>query len=246
MHRFRRALAIPFLACALILPGAGAQDKPAQIALGPIGEPFQHTDEPVFAFAIPKKKKQFEPILGRWRQVDLAARRTALIEDVDKAIAAEEAKEPKDDTRIIELRTRKASIVQFYATTKLLLEVDGDPDEFVRILVEPLDVKNVPISKVQPRATLESRWTNVKVLRDEETTSKAEKKKNRQSHILQLFGTQEKAQEQGYWRIETYLIPPKEGGKLFQLSYVRRMAASRHSKETAEEDELLAKCLIIP
>jgi len=230
---------------ALSLPLLSAQDPP-QTELSKIGKPFQHTEDPVFAFRVPVKKRAFQDIVARWRVVDLEARKKAALEGITRAIEEEEAKEQKDDQRLYQLQAQKAAIEGYYARTKFQLEVDGDPNEFIRIEVRRLDERNVPISKVQPREYLEKKWTRVEVLVDKETTTAAERKKNRQSHSLMLYGVPENATERGWWRIETRLIPSKDGKRLYALSFIQRMDAEKFDKKALKASELLLRCLIIP
>ncbi len=221
------------------------EKKPEQTALSMFTEPFQHTDDPAFAYQIPPNKK-FKKYTEVWRKVDLETRRATGVANIEKAIEAEQAKPAPDEMRLIELKSQKGQTERFYDRTKLLLEVEGNPNEFIRIEVVPLTTTKVKIAEKNPRAAIESRWSRVEVQYDQNKTTTADRKKNRQSHSLMLTGTPENSTEHGWWRFETRLLPSNDGTKTFQLSYVHRMDASKFDKKTMKDAEILSRFLIIP
>ncbi len=250
MPRVFRLLMIPYvlLSAVFLLPISVAQEKPAkpeQTGLSPLGDPVIHTDDPAFAFAVPDKKKLKE-IRERWRIVDLELRKNAALENIERATAQEKGKETPDDQRLLGLQSERANVLGFYSRAKILLEVDGDAQEWFRIDLQTSSKKKLSIADAQPRKTLETKWSRVQILQDEETTTTADRKRNRQSHILVLKGTPENSKDHGWWRIETRLIPSKDGTQLFQLTSIYRMPAERFEKNTMMQAELLSRCWIIP
>jgi len=254
----RPALLALFLLLALAggdlrLPPLLAQDsgapaspeKPPQPFISPFTEPYEHKDEPALALVLPKGKK-FDAVRERWRKVDLESRKAQQLASIEQALAAEEAKEPKDELRITQLRSEKAQAEQYYARTKFQIEVDGQPDEWLRIVVTPIADRKTTIAKLEQRKYLETKWTKVQVLRDEETTTKAQKGKGQQAHTLVLYGTPENSKDHGWWRIETRLVPSKDDKQLFQVQWIHRIPAAAFDKEKAKEDELLAQMFIVP
>jgi hypothetical protein len=240
-----RILALLILSGALLAPIASGQDTPEQTGLTPLGEPITHPEDPAFAFAVPVKKRKFAKIVERWRVVDLEARKKTQLENVERAIAGESGKDTPDEQRVTALESQKAQIERFFLHAKLSLEVDGNPKEWIRIDVNRLDERNVNVSKANPRNVLETKWSKVKIQQDKVITSKGQKKKQQQAHSLMLFGTPENSEDHSWWRIETRLLPGKDG-TLYQLSYIHCMPASRFDKKSAAESELLLRCLIIP
>lgn len=246
----RRIALVPIVALLgtvlLLAPVASAQSdpkvekKPEQKHISELEKPFVHEEEPAFAFQIPDKRSVQE-LKERWRIVDLAARRAEAMKVTEDAIAQEKAKEEPNQDLLYKLDAQKARIIQYYDSTRLLLEVDGDAEEYVRVTVQPYEGK-VAVDEINPKAGLEKRWSNVKVLQDEDTTTKGMRSAGRVSHRLMLFGTPEGSDTQGYYRIETYVIPPSKGGTPFLLQYVHRMDAQGFDKKSAKNDEILFRC----
>jgi len=225
--------------------GAAKPETPPQTAISPFEQPFEHRDEPAFAIALPKGKK-FDAIRERWRKVDLEARKAAELKGIEQALADEEAKEPQDEMRLAELRSAKAQTERFFARAKFQLEVEGEPKEWLRVDVTPIADLKTTIAKLELRKILETKWSKVQVLRDDETTTKAQKGKGQQWHTLILYGTPENSQDHGWWRIETRLVPSKDEKQLFQVQWIHHMPATSFDKESAKEDELLAQMFIVP
>lgn len=236
------------LAAGLALPPLGGQEqpeKPEQTALSPWTEPFEHKAEPVFAVALPKAKK-FDAVRERWRQVDLSARKTAALANIEQALAAEQAKEPKDEQRIIELQSEKAEAERFFARSRFQIEVEGKPGEVVRIEVFPIEDRKTTLSKIELRKNIETKWTKVQVLRDQDLTTKAQKGKGQEAHTLVLYGTPENEKERIWVRFESRLIPSKDDKQLFLVRWIHTMPEAAFDKASAKEDELLSQMFIVP
>ncbi|MFQ5654604.1 MAG: hypothetical protein ACE5GW_07725 [Planctomycetota bacterium] len=237
----------PSLTCLPLLPATSqlmaqeGEGRPHQPGLMEGKSSFVHKDEPRFAFQIPKKKA-FKAIRARWRFIDVDARKKAALERVDKQLEAERAKEPNDEERIQDLEWQRNKIEERYARHRMLLEVDGDPTEWIRIDVEELQNRQVKLEDLTPKKEID-RWREMKILRDEESTTKAMRKKRRLSHRLEVLGIIPGSSDRSWVRFETYLVYSKDQQKRFRLLFIHRVPAEKYGKKKLREAEMLFHCL---
>ena len=224
-------------------------DEPAereQTGLEEFSEPIVN-DDPPFAFHIPEKRK-FKKLREKWRVVNIPVRKTADLDPLRKAIDEEKAKEQPNAERLAGLEGELRRLTQVYDNYKFLLEVDGDRNEFVRIQIEALNTNSPKIEMINPRPGLEKNWKQVEVLVDQETTTKAERKKGGLSHSLILLGKPEN-EERGLWRVESRVMKSKDQVKVYRVLYIHRMDASTFNKDkkgALKEMELLFRLVQWP
>lgn len=232
------------LAAALLFPliPAPAQDsKPKQEHLIEGQLSFQHKEAPQFLFSIPKKKKSFAPMRERWRFVDKDARKAQQIENIDRAIEQEEQREPKNEERLNDLRHQKKQTTQFFDGIRALLEVDGEPDEQIRIFVHDVP-KNATIEKFGIKAYANANWRSVEFLEDRATTSGRLKKSGGFSHHWEFYGT-DKKEVRRYYFVDMFFIRAKGGVKSYRIMYWHQMPAKSFDKKTRKDAIALFKCL---
>ena len=230
------------------LPAQDAEKEgPKQTGLKDFDKPIVSEDPP-FAFHIPNKRK-FKDLREKWRVVDLGERKASEVEPYDKAIAEERGKDSPDEARVSGLEGQRRRVMKFYDDMKFLLEVEGDTNEFVRIQIETLSTNTPTLEMINPRAHLEQSWKGVKVLVDEETTSKTDRKKGQLCHSLIMYGRPESAEDRGLWRVESRVVPSKDKVNVYRVTYIHRMDARKFDadqKSSLREMELLFRLVQWP
>lgn len=208
--------------------------KAAQTHLDPIEGPIKSLEDPPFILNIKPKKKKLAPIVKRWRVVDRDARRDDKFEEIAKALEEERKKDPQDEERIRQIEAAERREAAFWRDTKMLLEVDGNPMEAIRVTVTKVPLK-AKINEIHPKSNIVQNWEKVKVLKEIDRTSKSDRKKGRLVHHLEVVGTPPNSKEKIYLWIDTYSMLSKDKNRRMRVMYIHQMPESKRNEESTKE-----------
>ncbi len=220
--------------------GQPAKPKPEQIGLYSTEKPFQYKEWPYFRVRVPQKGKAGK-LLERWRFVDLEERTNVLRKRIEDNIQAEQKQDRPDQERLDQLNGQLLKHNNEFSSRKFMMEVDGAPRENVRVEFEEV-TRDRKLKDVSASEKTLNGWEDVQVITDKVTTTRALKKKGRQSHRLEVIGKPKNSSEKFYFRIETILVPPKDGGNADRIRYYHQKPEAKYNKKTAQEAQLLFQC----
>jgi hypothetical protein len=210
----------------------GGEPKQWDRHLDPKKKVHQSSDEPRFAFQIPKKLR------GKWKFADLDARRDDRVNELEGMMekAENDAEKQKYQDQIDRLNKNRELI-------RMRLEVEADENtdlEYIEVFFNDTatteTIENVGKGLVK---WLKENYTihgKAELARD--ITSGRDKKNERYVYRYQAVGTPKNGGNKRWMRYQSYLVYNKKRSNRFRVMFVHQIPASKLSDKDAKKDAL--------